>query len=397
MHDSSYLNPQQLRGGWFVGPEEYESMGYTLGLPPGISLPYKPEIIELVNKLKTTSGIALPSMIRHDISESKRRVLACNISAGTSSESFQELIVTTLLKRKLITDEHPIEKMDFIPQKFSAIIDFKSQKDAEALVQLDKAITINNVMVSFLWIQDNPFASDDSAPIETKPISNPVYIQIPSVQITDEILKSLLEPDFPIKTTYIVTESDFAFVDLQNPETADKAAFSINNKYYVDTLIVAKVCFPQDEDWKNPNQSSILRMQTTAGLSNNYAIVNPNLLEEKSIPDILNPEIVAATPVSPQIENMQPLGGSVLCIYNIVKSMVLYEQDLVNEIRAEMEEECAKYGAINNVAIEQLPLRSEFAVVKIYYESPESAKKAQLALSGRRYAGRIVITSIEAE
>ena len=55
-------------------------------------------------------------------------------------------------------------------------------------------------------------------------------------------------------------------------------------------------------------------------------------------------------------------------------------------------------GRVFDVSVEPLPtnvsLPSDYAVVKVVYEDPKAAKEAQIALSGRRYAGRLVITQL---
>ena len=45
---------KRLRGGWDVGPEEYKSMGFTIGLPPNIYVPQNPEIQKLSNKFENS-------------------------------------------------------------------------------------------------------------------------------------------------------------------------------------------------------------------------------------------------------------------------------------------------------------------------------------------------------
>ena len=47
---------------------------------------------------------------------------------------------------------------------------------------------------------------------------------------------------------------------------------------------------------------------------------------------------------------------------------------------------------VDKLISEALP--SDYAVVKVIFENHNDAKDAQIALSGRRYAGRIVITQL---
>ena len=136
-------------------------------------------------------------------------------------------------------------------------------------------------------------------------------------------------------------------------------------------------------------------INATSGSSPLLTIINPYLIQDQSISLILNTEVTTSNIVQPETERLQPVEGSVLCMYNIVKDVVIYDEELYNEILSDIENECIKYGEIINKGIEHMPIRSEYAVVKVFYRTPQQAKAAQLYLSGRRFAGRIVLTSIE--
>ncbi|EAY18643.1 hypothetical protein TVAG_062480 [Trichomonas vaginalis G3] len=395
MYDQSFQNPPHLRGGWFVGPEEYEQMGYTLGLPPGIKMPLKPEILELVEKIKKTNGIAIPSHIPINQELIKRKIMATNIPTGTSVEDFKNLIVSTLLKRKLITDTDPIENIEYMTQKFTAIIEFKSHKDAEACMLLEKTLIINNYTINLFWYNEGNLNVASELQLSESKYSNPIYVQIPSTTIQEDNIRALFEPEFPIKEVIIQQETDYAFVELNDPYKAHLAAYTVNGKQVEDKTVTARVCYNENPDDLDISQNELIRNQIADGGQNYYSVINRKLLENPNLIDILNTNINPSVVITPDVEKLQPESGTFLYIYNIAKSVIVFEHDLIEELIIDIQQECSKFGNVLDVEVEQLPIRSDYAVIKVKFSTPSEAKAAQLALSGRRYGGRVVITSVE--
>jgi hypothetical protein len=77
--------------------------------------------------------------------------------------------------------------------------------------------------------------------------------------------------------------------------------------------------------------------------------------------------------------------------------IVLYDLDVCREIVDDVKDECQKFGRVRECEIIKLAseaLPSDYAVVKVVFDDESEAKEAQMALSGRRFSGRLVITQL---
>ena len=150
-------NPRFLRGGWFVGPEEFEQMGYTIGLPPGYFAPDIPEVHVFSEELKSRGGIIFPSTIKNsNENKPKKKIVITNLPEEMTSDQLSDLLEQALLKHKLTYNENLIE---FIERHGpTAFVTFKSSKDAEAAVSL-KIIIHDNKQHRIYWFQ-NKYATD---------------------------------------------------------------------------------------------------------------------------------------------------------------------------------------------------------------------------------------------
>ena len=405
-----FENPNFLRGGWFVGPEEYEQMGYTLGLPPGYFAPDLPEIRNLVEKLKSQNGIILPSSIEKQTEQpTKKKVIVTNVPTEMSPDQLGELLTQTLLKRKLITNPEPIENIDLAPGKTSAFVAFKQQKDAEAAIQIGKTFIYNNRQLRILWYKSKREIAEQASGEEADDIDE-VYTyrnnyesmiletesdHLPS---TESILQAFNESGFPIDQIVVPDNFNHAIIYLEDPSSADLVVYKLNGTTIQDVVIKLKKCYIGENEGPNdiPDKEK-RRLKATNGPSPLVSIMNPLLLQNSSIADILNPEVISSVIVQPETELIQPNVGNVLCMYNIVKDVTLYDQELLTETLQDLESECVRFGEIIDKKVEHMPIRSEYAVVKFFYKTPQQAKNAQIALAGRRYAGRAVLTSVETQ
>ena len=404
-----FENPNFLRGGWFVGPEEYEQMGYTLGLPPGYFAPDIPEVRALAEKLSLQGGIIYPSSLQSSgESKSKKKVLITNIPSDMTAEQLAELLTQTLLKRKLISNTEPVAKVDLVPSKASAFVEFKTQRDAEAAIQISKTFIFNGIQLRIYWFKEKINSSqniesnreDQEEYYSDRHKIDALIVETDSDHLppTESILQVFEEGGFPIDDIFIPKGFKHAIIYLDDPKDADLAAYKLNETTIEDVVIKVRKCYIGENEGPNSlSDQEKRRLKVTNGLSGLVSIMNPYIIQNPSIADILNPDVIASVVVQPETEKLQPNKGTVLCLYNIVKEIVLYDSEMKDETLADIENECSKYGEIIDMKIEHLPIKTDFAVVKVYYKTPEQAKTAQLAVSGRRYAGRFVITSLEEE
>lgn len=111
--------------------------------------------------------------------------------------------------------------------------------------------------------------------------------------------------------------------------------------------------------------------------------------------------ITAGAPVTVQVPGLTITGGSgpsteVLCLLNMVTEDELLDDEEYDEIVDDVKEECNKYGSVKSIEIPR-PIKGVDVpgVGKIFVEfySTTDCQKAQQALTGRKFANRVVVTS----
>jgi len=80
----------------------------------------------------------------------------------------------------------------------------------------------------------------------------------------------------------------------------------------------------------------------------------------------------------------------------MVRPEELLDDEEFEDIRTDIKQECAKFGEVRSIKIPrpigQFPKRG-CGKVFVQFESVEDSQKALKALSGRKFSGRIVMTS----
>ena len=106
-------------------------------------------------------------------------------------------------------------------------------------------------------------------------------------------------------------------------------------------------------------------------------------------------------PINVQVPGLNLSAGDVpatevLCLLNMVTEDELEDDEEYDEILEDVKEECNKYGQVKSIEIPR-PIRGVDVpgVGKIFVEftSKSECQKAQKALTGRKFANRVVVTS----
>jgi hypothetical protein len=185
---------------------------------------------------------------------------------------------------------------------------------------------------------------------------------------------------------------------LADPFLGDLAADKLNGTI-VDgvKLRVRRSFLPQNEGARALDQKEAKRAAIAAGPSTMCSVVSPLMRDKPCVADILNPAVQIAVVIRPETERLQESTGRTLQIFNVAPMLALCDADVCQEIAADVREECQRFGRVVGCEIIKLAsetLPSDFAVVRVVFEDPNDAKEAQMALAGRRYAGRLVITQL---
>ena len=410
-------NLSRLRGGWFVGPEEYESMGYTLGLPPGFYCPNNPEIRALSKKLRSQNGIILPSMIqRSNTAQQNKKVIISNLPPGISEETIKDRIMKAFQEEKTpLASNPPFERIQIDDSGTFAFIDFYSRKDAEAAVSLGHNVQVEGRDLPISWNSVQLLqTTSSSVPIQTlktfKPdMSDALIIEsdepLPSVEDITTFLTLASSDDTVHRLEPASVQKcegfNVAIVVLKDPSKSDYAAWRFHECKIFDVDCRIHRCFRRDGDGPaGLDRNEKFKMSATAGPSNMYTVVSPLLRDHPSIADILNTDIQVAVTVHPETESIFDPSLSEynhLLIYNVAPETSMIDESFYTEVLTEMREECSKYGKVLDVSVQIPPNQAHkcgYEVINVEFEDGKSAKNAQLQISGRRYRGRLVITQL---
>ncbi|XP_032392955.1 splicing factor U2AF 65 kDa subunit isoform X2 [Etheostoma spectabile] len=109
---------------------------------------------------------------------------------------------------------------------------------------------------------------------------------------------------------------------------------------------------------------------------------------------------IIETPVTLQVPGLQRLQNSgipteVLCLLNMVMPEELVDDDDYEEILEDIREECCKYGSVRSIEIPRPVAGVEVpgcGKIFVEYVSAADCQKAMQALTGRKFANRVVVT-----
>uniref|UniRef100_H3D110 Splicing factor U2AF subunit n=1 Tax=Tetraodon nigroviridis TaxID=99883 RepID=H3D110_TETNG len=113
-----------------------------------------------------------------------------------------------------------------------------------------------------------------------------------------------------------------------------------------------------------------------------------------------NPSAAAEAPVTLQVPGLQRLQTSgvpteVLCLLNMVVPEELVDDEDYEEILEDVREECCKYGGVRSIEIPRPVDGVEVpgcGKIFVEYVSASDCQKAMQALTGRKFANRVVVT-----
>ncbi|XP_015211976.1 splicing factor U2AF 65 kDa subunit isoform X1 [Lepisosteus oculatus] len=113
-----------------------------------------------------------------------------------------------------------------------------------------------------------------------------------------------------------------------------------------------------------------------------------------------NPSAIIEAPVTLQVPGLQALQNTgipteVLCLLNMVMPEELVDDEDYEEILEDIREECCKYGSVRSIEIPRPVDGLEVpgcGKIFVEYVSVSECQKAMQALTGRKFANRVVVT-----
>nr|XP_016928149.1 splicing factor U2AF 50 kDa subunit [Drosophila suzukii] len=138
--------------------------------------------------------------------------------------------------------------------------------------------------------------------------------------------------------------------------------------------------------------------QAIAGL-NGMQLGERRLVVQRSIPGGKNgiigqPPVVQVPGISTLLSTGSPT--EILCLFNMVLPEELLDDEEYEDISSDIKQECTKYGEVRSLKIPRpigpSPQRG-CGKVYVQFESVEDCQRALKSISGRKFSGRIVMTS----
>ncbi|EAY09623.1 hypothetical protein TVAG_056670 [Trichomonas vaginalis G3] len=398
---------QRLRGGWDVGPDEFKSLGFTIGLPPGIYVPQTKQISDTSQRFEECDQQFAAYDSNFAVQERSAlfeagKIVRCFVSSlppNITEARLKQVINQTLFKKNLTSQPDVVYKVSINSQGQFAFVDFEKPKDAEKFVELkdsfiidgftlkirkstmatttETSLTLPHEHVNGLIIQDKSFFDTS---LESEKICQEIKEIVSKYAIVDKVQM----PKFnDIRLGYVI-------VDLFNPDYVDFVILKLKLNHNLQ----ARRCFVQSGEYPrdiSEIKSKIMHTNLNKGMQKEKLYsVYPK--KDLTIADIFNLDVDIAT-----IDAIVPYSSSrFLKIYNVLKRDTPSEE--VNTVIGDMKEECEKYGKVLNAYAETtFPKFSSIipTPIVIEYEKTEDAVKAQKIIAGLQYCGRALITCLE--
>ncbi|ALC41330.1 U2af50 [Drosophila busckii] len=164
-----------------------------------------------------------------------------------------------------------------------------------------------------------------------------------------------------VKDTLTGLSKGYAFCEYADPSLTEQAIASLNGMQLGDRKLVVQ--------------------RSLAGVRN---------VASTQLPVLQVPGLAA------ELNSTADDATEVLCLLNMVLAEELQDDEEYEDIRSDIKQECAKYGKVKSLKIpRQSDQKSQSGCGKIYvrFDSVDDCKRALNALSGRKFNGRIVMTS----
>jgi len=357
---------------WDVPPIGYEHI---------TPMQYKQMQGKVVNKMPVhipvpqVAASATP-VVGSNVVMQSRRLYVGNIPFGVSENAMMEFFNQQMQLTGLAQgDGQPVIAVQINLDKNFAFLEFRSIDETTAAMAFD-GIVFQGQSLKIRRPRDYQAMSENgSAPAVVSSVvgDSPFKIFIGGLPnyLTDEQVKELLTSFGPLKAFNLVKDAvtgvsrGYAFCEYVDPMITDGAIQGLNGMSLGDKKLIVQLAS----------------------------------LGAKNVPSTIN--LPPNAPVQLQVPGLtfQPGGASateVLCLLNMVTEDELVDDDEYEEILEDVKEECNKYGIVKSIEIPR-PIKGVDVpgVGKIFVEfiSKSECTKAQQALTGRKFANRVVVTS----
>ncbi|XP_043644237.1 splicing factor U2AF 50 kDa subunit [Drosophila teissieri] len=379
--------PGRAATAWDIPPEGYEQVTPQQYKAMQASGQIASRIVPDAMPTGESAAIAM-------ITRQARRLYVGNIPFGVTEEEMMEFFNQQLMALGLegaqYLDGKAVLTCQTNLEKNFAFLEFRSMDEATQALNFDGIIfrgqilkirrphdyqPVPSIRVSNMESYRSfrlPATTVTNPPIATIPMSsivpdspNKIYVGGLPTCLDQEQIKDLLQSFGELKGLNLVKDINtslskgFAFFEYFDPSVTDHAIAGLHGMQLGDRRLVVQRSIPGGKN----------------GLSGQQPIV-----QVPGIATLLDP----GSPTE------------ILCLLNMVLPEELLDNEEFEDIRTDIKQECAKYGEVRSIKIPRpvgpFPKRG-CGKVFVQFESVEESQKALKALSGRKFSGRIVMTS----
>ncbi|CAL8270653.1 unnamed protein product [Lota lota] len=328
-----------------------------------------------------TGATATPtqaSMVGSQMTRQARRLYVGNIPFGVTEESMAEFFNAQMRLAGLSqAPSNPVLAVQINQDKNFAFLEFRSVDETTQAMAFDGIIFQGQSLKIRRPHDYRPLPGISEQPafhvpgvVSTVVPDSPHKLFIGGLPnyLNDDQVKELLMSFGPLKAFNLVKDSTtslskgYAFCEYVDVSATDQAAAGLNGMQLGDKKLIVQ--------------------RASVGAKN------------------ANPTSMAEAPVTLQVPGLHRLQNSgapteVLCLLNMVMPEELVADEDYQEILEDVREECCKYGSVRSM---QIPRPSDSVEVagcgKIFveYVSTADCQKAMQALTGRKFANRVVVT-----
>ena len=395
---------KKLRGGWDVGPDEFKSLGFTVGLPPNLYIPQTTQISNLSQRFENCDSGFSAIDSKFSVTERQKlfesgRFVRCYVNSfppNMSSQDLQNHINQTLFKKKLTSSPDVVSKVTMNPQGQFAFVDFEKNKDAEKFLELKDSFTIDGYT---LRIRKSTMSSANDISTLPHERTNSIFIdgigeltnEADIMQKQDDI-KNICSKYVEVSSVQIPVVNGcalgYAIVDLCDTSLADFLCMKLHFGHSLNAVRCFKKLgqHPRDE---MTNEKLYSIKYYGKPIKDSYAVYNGDNL---TVADILNLDIDITG-----IESEPPKTRSkFLKIYNVLSANA--EKKEISDTLRDIRDECDRYGKVVDAYVDDhWPKIASYlgSPIIVEFETCGDARDAQMELSGRTYCGKVVITCNE--
>ncbi|OHT01101.1 hypothetical protein TRFO_01678 [Tritrichomonas foetus] len=394
-------NHSPLRGGWDVGPDEYKALGFTIGLPPNIYIPQTPPIVELSQRYESIDANFIDVDSKFNVKErqfmlqtsSNARCYVRELPPNMDAEALKEALNIKLFQKKLTSSKHAISQVVINPNNEFAFVDFEKVKDAEKFIELKDSFDLEGHTLRIRRAHADETNESMSGDLPQEMNNSLIINQIPD-DINEQILSTIISEHAQVEKVTIPSINEkrlgYAIVDLQDTSLVNIVMLKLRLINGFD----CRRCFPRADQ---PPRVSLTKDKLdemkfyNQKEENKYAVFIENS-ENLAISDILNLDIDITKIQTGIIPNKTCRR---LRIFNVIKTEEVSE---IEEVVADMREECSAFGEIEEVyadTVWEKLVRQIGTPVVVIFKTVNDANNAQRGISGRKYKGRVVITMLE--